>query len=952
MKIKIESVRSRFARRVFALFVISALVPIALLSLLSYGQVKTLLSNAQYAAIKQSNKDYGLALLERLLLSDSQLKWAGDALAQEWRHSREPEEAVRALAIWKGFESVRVYTYAQIQQGAFPPLIDLARSADAQAYLANDKAILISVPRPRLSARVYLLRTITLEEEAPAYYLLGEIAPDFLFGHRDTFSRESQTCVLNEQKARLFCSHSDDRLGPEQLEALSHAPSGHFELTDAQGHTHLFGYWSVFLKPNFWVREWTIVSRAPASAALQPIADFRVIFAGVIALTIAIVALLSVHQIRRSLVPLERVLDGVKRITRRDFSRPVEVDSGDEFELLATSVNQMASTLDKQFHTLSTMAEIDQLILSSLKADDIVRTVLTRTSEILRYDHISMTVLQADAGAVCYTLASDSHLREIIASRTVSVDPTEIADLARIQYRTAGLGPARPAGYLQTLSERGARQTLTLPVLVKERVYALICLGYAESIAIEREDIALARDLANRVAVALANASWEDQLYRLAHYDTLTELPNRLLLKDRLHQALASAERQKSFVAVLFIDLDRFKNVNDSLGHASGDYLLREVAERLRQTLREEDSIARLGGDEFVVVVQTAKHAQEALSLTGAIAQKLLRALARPLHLNDREIITTASIGIACYPTDGETASELLKNADAAMYHAKASGKDTYQFYSKILNAEALERLELENCLRHALERNELELVYQPKYETQSKRICSAEALLRWTHPQRGRISPAEFIPICEEIGLIVPIGDWIVREVCGQLNAWRDAGLATVPIAINLSPVQFRQPDLIERVLKILAETGVDPALLEFEITEGAAMENIALTTATLSHFQALGFHLSIDDFGTGHSSLSYLKQFPINTLKVDQSFVRHLCESPKDAAIVKSIVTLAHSLGFTVVAEGVETRAQLDHLSGLGCDVIQGYLFSRPLPPRELAGLLDQAWLAQAAG
>ncbi|NEV64023.1 putative bifunctional diguanylate cyclase/phosphodiesterase [Thiorhodococcus minor] len=950
MKIKMEFLRSRLARRVFTLFVISALVPITLLALLSYGQVKALLSDTQYAAIKQSNKNYGLALLERLLLLDSELKWEADGLAREWRPDQDREEAMRDLAAWQGFQSVRVYTPAQMEQDAPRPLTDLAQDEDARTYLGNDKAILISAPQPGLSGRVYLLRMIAREDKTPAY-LLGEIAPSFLFGKRDTFSEMAQTCVLNENHLPLFCSHNVDALGPQQLERLSHSPSGHFEMTDAQGHAHLVSYWSVFLKPNFRVQDWTILSRAPASAALEPIADFRLIFASVIALTIAIVALLSVHQIRRSLVPLERMLDGVKRITRRDFSRPVEVDSGDELEVLAASMNKMASTLDKQFHTLSTLAEIDQLILSSLKADDIVRTVLTRTSDILRYDHISMTVLEAGDRAVCYTLASDSHLREIIATRTLAVEPSESATLARKQYQTAVLGPERPSGYLQTLQDRGARQTLTLPVLVKERVYALICLGYAESIAIDREDIELARDLANRVAVALANASWEDQLYKLAHYDSLTELPNRLLLKDRLHQALASAERRKSFIAVLFIDLDRFKNVNDSLGHATGDYLLREVGERLRRTLREEDTIARLGGDEFVVVVQASEHAHESLSLTTAIAQKLLLALASPLYLNDREIITTASIGIACYPTDGETASELLKNADAAMYHAKASGKDNYQFYSKILNAEALERLELENCLRHALDRNELELAYQPKYETQSERICGAEALLRWTHPQRGRISPAEFVPICEEIGLIIPIGEWIVREVCGQLNAWRDAGLAAVPVAINLSAVQFRQPDLIDRVLKIVAETGVDPELLEFEITEGAAMENIALTTATLSHFQAQGFHLSIDDFGTGHSSLSYLKQFPINTLKVDQSFVRHLCESPKDAAIVKSIVTLAHSLDFTVVAEGVETRAQLDHLSGLGCDVIQGYLFSRPVPPQELAELLDETSLARAA-
>ncbi|NEX21721.1 EAL domain-containing protein [Thiorhodococcus mannitoliphagus] len=950
MKISIEFLRSRVARRVFTLFVISSLIPVTLLSLLAYGQVKALLTDEQYAAIKQSNKSYGLAVLERLLLLDSQLQWAERALSQDENGSQGREDAARTIAALQGFRRVEVFTRAQIEQGRSSPLSVRELIEREHAYLANDKAILLAAPQPRLSSRVYLLRMLKREDGPPAY-VLGEIRPGFIFGERDTFSQGSQTCVLDEQNTPLFCSQMDYELSAEQLEALSHSTSGQFELTDAQGHEHLLSYWSIFLKPNFWVQKWTIISRAPASAALAPIMDFRLIFAGVIALTMAIVALLSVHQIRRSLIPLERILDGVRRITQRDFSRPVEVDSGDEFEVLANSVNQMAITIDKQFHTLSTLAEIDQLILSSLKADDIVRTVLTRTNEILRYDHISMTVMDTAGNAVCHTLAHDSHLRETLSTRSLQIEPADIAALALEQYLISDADAIRTAIYLESLAAQGARRALTLPVLVKEQVAALICIGYAQPIVIDREDIELARDLTNRVAVALANASWEEQLYHLAHYDTLTELPNRLLLKDRLHQALASAERQETFVAVLFIDLDRFKNVNDSLGHVAGDYLLREVGERLRHALREEDTVSRLGGDEFVVVIQASKNAHESLSLTSTMAQKLLSELARPLRLNDREIITTASIGIACYPTDGETANELLKNADAAMYHAKASGKDTYQFYSKILNAEALERLEMESSLRRALERNELELAYQPKYATQSKGICGAEALLRWTHPQRGPISPGAFIPLCEEIGLIVPIGDWVVREVCGQLNAWSDAGLAPIPVAINLSPVQFRQPDLIERLFKIVVETGVDPGLLEFEITEGATMENIALTTATLSHLQALGFHISIDDFGTGHSSLSYLKQFPINTLKVDQSFVRHLSENSKDAAIVKSIVTLAHSLGFTVVAEGVETQAQLDHLSGLGCDAIQGYLFSRPIPPQEFAGLLGSELMIQPA-
>jgi diguanylate cyclase (GGDEF)-like protein len=400
-----------------------------------------------------------------------------------------------------------------------------------------------------------------------------------------------------------------------------------------------------------------------------------------------------------------------------------------------------------------------------------------------------MTFINRNHNNSGHTYTRNDLFREKITVEVLEITLLEYQALLENQNYLLITNQENLPGYLSSLQKLGAVSFLILPIVLKEEVSAVICLGYRKVLTFAEEDILLARDVTNRVAVALSNASWEEQLYYMAHYDALTGLPNRLLLKDRLQQALARAERQKSFVAVLFIDLDRFKYVNDSLGHIAGDLLLCQVAQRLNRNLRSEDTISRLGGDEFVIIISHHDNIHESLSVTTTIAKKIMADLSTPFDINDREIYSTASIGIACYPTDGQTTNELIKNADSAMYHAKSIGKNNYQFYSKILNAAALERLDMENSLRHALGRREFELYYQPKIDTRSRQICGAEALLRWNHPQKGRVSPAQFIPLCEEIGLIISIGEWIIHTACMQAKSWQDQGFLALRIAVNLSP-------------------------------------------------------------------------------------------------------------------------------------------------------------------
>ena len=418
------------------------------------------------------------------------------------------------------------------------------------------------------------------------------------------------------------------------------------------------------------------------------------------------------------------------------------------------------------------------------------------------------------------------------------------------------------------------------------------------------------------------------QLERQSNFDDLTGLPNLNLLMDRLSQAVMRCKQAEKKLAVLALNLDRFKEINDSLGRDQGDRLLQEVANRLRGLSRESDTVARIGGDEFVMVAEDTE-----VEAASVLAQAILRALSQPFSIGERDIFIGASIGVGILPEDGATRESLLKNAGAAMYRAKADGGNGLRFYAAEMNARSLERLDMENDLRRAVERDELVLYYQPQLSLRTGEIIGCEALIRWRHPQRGLVPPGDFIPLAEETGLIAPIGEWVLREACRRNKAWQDAGLPAVTVAVNLSAHQFIAQDVVALAASILRETGLDPNTLELELTESAVMADAETFIRATEKLKGLGVTLSIDDFGTGFSSLSYLKRLPIDKLKIDQSFVRDIETDDSDAAIVRSIIGLGHRLGLSVIAEGVETVEQLDFLRICGCDEMQGYYFSHPL-------------------
>jgi len=430
----------------------------------------------------------------------------------------------------------------------------------------------------------------------------------------------------------------------------------------------------------------------------------------------------------------------------------------------------------------------------------------------------------------------------------------------------------------------------------------------------------------------------EKKLQYQAFHDSLTGLPNRRFFNKKLDFNLKNAEKYNNKIAVMFIDLDRFKNINDSLGHSIGDRLLQKFAERIKSCLQPEQMVARWGGDEFTVLLPQITDKEEVAN----ICQKILAAQKKPIQIGEKEFYVGCSIGIALYPKDGKNAENLIANADAALYRVKQEGKNNYQFYSKIMNSEATLLLRLENHLYQALEKGEFLLYYQPQMNLKTQVIYGLEALLRWQHPELGLVSPGKFIPLAEETGLIVPIGEWVIKTAVAQNKAWQTLGLPPIRIAVNLSARQFEQANLVEKVAEILTETGLQPHLLELEITETTLMHNVELARQTLDKLLKLGVHISMDDFGTGYSSLGYLKKFPFNTLKIDQSFIRELEANPEDLAIVSAVITLGRGFNLKVIAEGVETLEQLELLRDLQCEEIQGYWLSKPLKAEEVPKFL----------
>jgi diguanylate cyclase (GGDEF)-like protein len=998
--------QSRFGRRLLLLFVGCAVVPIAVVAGVAYRHVTQQLRTQTESRLRQSNKALGLAIFERLLLLDATLKSIPPrALLPPGTTQRAepPAVAVRPRRPARGNRPQGVGVDGKLSLGGVvidrggapkrsaPDLWDreasrtlsagvdlLARrrfvalefveeeggkrvpifgrldqlpniTAGNRSDLALGLPLILGEHSDSAPTRIYLVRLVHRAGNVRGL-LVGEISPQFLWGTLDQSMPSPATLVsVRDDSAHvLFASSTASQASSDEL--MSQVEPQAAETLGTRSHEPPFvsAAWPIMLDEAFAAPVWTLVLSQTRDEVLGPMVEFTKTFLAVVLVSSLAVLLLSMSQIRRSLVPLAELQQGTRRIAQRDFASRVAVSSRDEFEELAASFNAMATQLGRQFQALSTAADIDRAVLSATNAVEIVETLLARVRDVFPCGLASVTLIAPDGSK---SLTSVVHDYRDGTRREVRVDlrSTDVQDLLDgPEVHVLDLPLVRSPSYLEPLLQLQPSTVVILPLRFQRQLMGIIALGEAVSSG-QPEDRVQVRRLADQVAVALVNAQMLEQVRSLAYYDSLTGLLNRLSYKERLSRALEDAHRHGRLVAAFFIDLDHFSRINVSLGHEAGDQLLQQVALRLRASCREREDevgpaaealtpdVARLGGDEFTVIMPGLSEPQDA----GKLARRILSSLAHPIRLADRDIFVNASIGIAIYPQDGEDLETLLMHADAAMYQAKEQGGGSYQSYSRTMNATALQRLTLENSLRRAIEREEFEVHYQPIVDARTGATVGAEALVRWRHPELGLLLPSEFISLAEENGMIVPLGEWVLYRACTDNRSWQSMGLPAIRVNVNLSSRQIKR-SLTEAVARVLQASSLDARYLGLELTESVLVNHQKEGTDTLHALRAMGLHLSVDDFGTGYSSFSYLKRFPLDTLKIDRCFVREIASHPDDAAITTAMIAMGQALGLKVVAEGVETDAQSRLLRGQGCDEMQGYLFGRPMPADRLAKFL----------
>ncbi len=918
---------STLSRKLFGQYFLSAVIPVLVLALISFYTVIGILEKNAARQIYAESRAVGLTIYDRILASENNLLNLTKTIKNE-AQIRDNSFAK------KMYSSLYLYNFEGVQDIFFGEAIVDIKLTDTQLnHLSSKKSLLFVIGSDNNQAKLLMLHALDSDANT---FLVAVLHPDYLW---NITTKESDLyCVAVEHKFLLHCpylkGYSDDFLKiKEQLVSVRN--NSLFEVTINENH-YLSNIWDVFLESNFGLNSMSVIYLMPKKEALLEYDYYIDALPLSIAITLLIVLVISSIQMRRSLTPLMKLTEGAKTIIEGDYTKTVDIKSNDEFGMLGKTFDVMVRRIDEQFKKIKALAKIDRLILSTSDSDSIARILIEYIPTVVVADIVAILTVDDKSksnGTLYYKIKTDLDVIKLDLTLN-EIELSELASSKGIMQKTS----ADKLCCLSPLIELSIVKFLLAPIRTHDEVLGVICLGYYENIETNEELSENLIEISGRAAVAFSNANWEKKLFHQAHYDLLTKLPNRFMFQEELQHAIDQAEIKKTNVAILFIDLDRFKSVNDSLGHAVGDDLLIEVSRVFKKCAHLYDSVARFGGDEFTIIISGLKK-EEVQERTEKVANEIIEFMSIPIVLNDREFHVDPSIGIAIYPQDADNFSDLLKNADTAMYVAKgiATGTGGYKYYQKQQNKETLALLELENDLRHALDKNQFELYYQPKINFRDSKIYEVEALIRWHHPEQGMVSPGIFIPLAEETGLITDIGYWVMRTACEQSKSWNDHGIQ-LSIAVNISTDQFRQAKLYDNMVAILKETGVDPQTIELEITESSTIENFPKTVKLLNQFKEHGLKISIDDFGTGYSSMTYLQKIPIDKLKIDKSFIDNINLNDDSASITRAIVALGHSLSLSVVAEGVETKAQYDFLDAINCDEAQGFFLSRPLPEDKL--------------
>ncbi|HET7728984.1 MAG TPA: EAL domain-containing protein [Usitatibacter sp.] len=917
-------VRTRMSRRLFVLFVLCAFLPLAAIAVLSMVQVRSLLQQQGDQRLLSTAKAYGMTLFERLLLAHEL------ALAAAAKGGPIGPEAMEG----KAFSALGVVmpdgTRQQLIGHTDPPPL----APDALERLSAGKPV-VRVTGGAANPTIELIGALPGRDG----FVVGKVRPVFVWGPADELPTATDFCVVEERwRTPMYCSTPM----PEALR-------GETSWT-RQGEVHRARSWTQFMRAGFGTPDWIVVASQPESYHLARAVEFARLYIPIVLMALLLVLWLTIRQSRDITEPLARLADRAQRVSHNDFETRLDLRRDDEFGSLANAFDHMTLMLGRQFASLTALSEIDRLILSTQDTTDVIRTVLQRLRDLSHASCVSLTVYDHDdpGHARSYFLSEeDADGPRMQRHEMEAPDRATLEQMAEAAWIALEPEQVQQPYYLGYVRSRGMSRALVQPIVWRGAVCGAIVVGYGTHAQPSPEERSGIRELADRMAVAVSSAWRDQQLYVQSHYDPVTGAPNRLLFKDRLNLEIVRSQREGLYFALLFVDLDHFKNVNDSYGHSAGDAVLREAAERIGACIRASDSIARLGGDEFTVLLTSLGHPQEAW----LIAESIVAALSREFVMGEQRCFLSASVGIASYPADGTTGEELLKSADTAMYRAKAGGRGQAVFFEERMNDEAVARVSLDRDLRVALERGELALHYQPQWDMRSGRIVACEALVRWNHPTRGSISPGRFIALAEESGFIEPLGQWIIAQACAQMKRWREEGLPLERVSVNVSPRQFRRRGLVEFIRRTVELEGLPAACIELEITEGLLLDRGAAVEGLLRELAEMGHRIALDDFGTGFSSMSYLKRFPVHTIKIDRAFIEGLDRSHDSEPIVAAIIAMSHALGKDVIAEGVETLEQSEVLQRLLCDQAQGFLVSRALPAGEFAALVRDRAPAEAA-
>ena len=922
--LKQEKHSKKFSRRLFSQYFISTIIPVIVLALISFYTISSLLKKNATRQIYAESRAVGLTVNDRLLTMESNLVNVSKSIDNIDLIRR--NDWLQAM-----FSSLYIADSKGHKQVIFgEDVVNFELTDYQQNHLNKNNRLLLAQYSDNNQPQLLMLNVLDFDTRQ---ILVAVLDPAYLWNL--VIKEDDLFCAVVDKNLFLYCPdllYQSDNLSKikDQLNSNKDELYG----TTLEDIHYLSNQWDLFLDGIFGFNGISIIYFMPRNDAFLEYDYYIDALPQSILITLLIVFVLSSVQMRRSLTPLLKLTQGAKNIIAGNYTKTVDIESNDEFQVLGSTFNTMSHQIHEQIKRIKTLAKIDRLILSTSDSEYIVEVLIEYIPSIIPANDIAVFILDLEKGNEGVLFFNDKTDNNISNTNFI-LEESEVVELNKTDEIIIKTEADKHA-YLSPLITLGNTTFLISPIRNQEILLGFICSCFHESTEINQELSDSLTEISDRAAVAFSNAIWENKLFHQAHYDALTTLPNRYLFQDRLEQAIERAKRNKLNVAVLFIDLDRFKNVNDSLGHAIGDELLIEVSKVLLKCARSYDSVARFGGDEFTVVISDVND-EEVLLQSKKLARRITELMSLPIAVGDHKFNITASVGIAIFPGDADNITDLLKNADTAMYEAKNISVGNYQYYKKQQNEETLARLQLENYLRHAIKNNELELYYQPKVNIYDHKIYSVESLIRWHHPELGLVSPTTFIPLAEETGLITDIGYWIMRTACRQCKLWHDENIK-LTVAVNLSVDQFRQADLYERVTEILDETGVNVKAIEFEITESVTMDNVNNTIDILNKFKDLGIGICIDDFGTGFSSMAYLQKLPINKLKIDKSFIDNVHLDADSASIAKAIVSLAQSLSLSVVAEGVEIQAQYDFVKSINCDEIQGYFFTKPLPESEL--------------